>query len=146
MPYGSAKVVHILRNAGGISTVLSYTLPKSKQEVCGVFVLEQEVDFINEDESLLTLCTVLCDSVQDRVEDDKHTDRHKLFAEVKNVITYKSVIRINIGRLCEGIQRAVSKQLNSKSDFLCFRLILFEKLRTEILQGRNSTGISSLSR
>ena len=28
--------------------------------------------------------------------------------------------------------------------FLCFRLVLFQKLRTEILQGRNSTGISSL--
>ena len=107
-------------------------------------MLEQEVDFINEDESLLTFCTVLCNTVQDRVEDDKHTDRHKLFAEVKNVITYKSVIRINIGRLCEGIQRAVCKQLNSKGDFLCFRLVLFQKLRTEILQGRNSTGISSL--
>ena len=53
------KVVHILRNTGGISTVLPYTLPKSKQKVCGVFVLEQEIDFINEDESLLTLSTVL---------------------------------------------------------------------------------------
>ena len=107
-------------------------------------MLEQEVDFINEDECLLTLSTVLCDSVQNRVKDDKHTDRHKLLAEVKNVITDKSVIRIHIGRLCEGIQRAVSKQLDSKSNFLCFRLVLFQKLRTEILQGRNSTGISSL--
>ena len=34
-------------------------------------MLEQEVDFINEDESLLTLSTVLCDSVQNRVKDDK---------------------------------------------------------------------------
>ena len=107
-------------------------------------MLEQEVDFINKDECLLTLSTVLCNTVQNRVENDKHTDRHKLLAEVKNVITDKSVIRIHIGRLCEGIQRAVSKQLDSKSNFLCFRLVLFQKLRTEILQGRNSTGISSL--
>ena len=107
-------------------------------------MLEQEVDFINEDESLLTLSTVLCDTVQDRIEDDKHTDRHKLLAEVKNVITDKSVIRINIGRLCESIQRTVCKQLDSKGDFLCFRLVLSQKLRTKILQGRNSTGISSL--
>ena len=59
-------------------------------------------------------------------------------------ITDKSVIRINIGWLCKGIQRTVSKQLDSKGDFLCFRLVLFQKLRTKILQGRNSTGISSL--
>ena len=38
----------------------------------------------------------------------------------------------------------MSKQLDSKGDFLCFRLVLFQKLRTKILQGRNSTGISSL--
>ena len=138
------KVVHILRNASSISTVLSYTLPKSKQEVCGVFVLEKEIDFINKDECLLTFSTVLCNTVQNRVEDDKHTDRHKLFAEVKNVIADKAVICIHIGRLCKGIQRTVSKQLNSKGDFLCFRLVLFQKLRTKILQGRNSTGISSL--
>ena len=36
------------------------------------------------------------------------------------------------------------KQLDSKGDFLCFRLVLFQKLRTEVLQSRNSTGISSL--
>ena len=107
-------------------------------------MLEQEVDFINEDESLLTFSTVLCNTVQDRVEDNEHTDRHKLLAEVKNVITDKSVIRINIGRLCEGIQRTVCKQLDSKGDFLCFRLVLFQKLRTEVLQSWNCTGITSL--
>ena len=107
-------------------------------------MLEQEIDFINEDECLLTFSTVLCNTVQDRVKNDKHTNRHKLLAKVKNVITDKTVICINIGRLCEGIQRAVCKQLDSKGDFLCFRLVLFQKLRTEILQGRNSTGISSL--
>ena len=35
----------------------------------------------------------------------------------------------------------MGKQLNSKSDFLCFRLILFEKFISEILQGRNLTGV-----
>ena len=107
-------------------------------------MLEKEVDFINEDECLLTLSTVLCNTVQNRVKDNKHTDRHKLLAEVKNVITDKSVIRINIGRLCEGIQRAVCKQLDSKGDFFCFRLVLFQKLRTEVLQSRNCAGITSL--
>ena len=107
-------------------------------------MLEQEIDFINEDESLLTFSTVLCNTVQDRVENDKHTDRHKLLAEVKNVITDKTVIRINIGRLCKGVERTVGEQLNGKGDFLCFRFVLFQKLCSKILQGRYSTGISSL--
>lgn len=54
-------------------------------------MLEKEIDFINKDECLLTFSTVLCNTVQNRVEDDKHTDRHKLFAEVKNVIADKAV-------------------------------------------------------
>ena len=110
------KVVHILRNAGGISTVLSHTLPKGKQEVCGVFVLEQEVDFINEDESLLTFSTVLCNTVQDRVEDNEHTDRHKLLAEIKNVVANQAIVRVHIGFLCKGVQRTVGKQLDGKSN------------------------------
>ena len=36
------------------------------------------------------------------------------------------------------------KQLDSKGDFLCFRLVLFQKLRTEVLQSRNCAGITSL--
>ena len=50
---GLKQVVHILRDARGISTVLSHTLPKGEQEVCTVLVLEQKVDLINEDEGVL---------------------------------------------------------------------------------------------
>ena len=135
------KVVHILSDTGCVCTVLSYTLPECKEEVCRILVLEQKINLINEDKGLLTLCSVLCDSVQNTVKDDKHTDRHKLLAEVENVITDKSIVSIYICLLCKSIQRTVSKQLNSKSDFLCFRLILFEKFISEILQGRNLTGI-----
>ena len=39
---GLKQVVHILRDARGISAVLSYTLPKGEQEVCTVLVLEQK--------------------------------------------------------------------------------------------------------
>ena len=43
---------------------------------------------------------------------DRHTDRHKLLAEVENVITDKSIVSIYICLLCKSIQRTVSKQLN----------------------------------
>ena len=49
---GLKQVVHILRDARGISAVLSHTLPKGEQEVCTVFVLEQKVDLIDKDEGM----------------------------------------------------------------------------------------------
>ena len=80
------KVVHVLRNTGRKSAVLSDTLPQGKQKVCGILVLEQKVNLINEDECFLSFRSVLRDTVENRVEDYKHTDRHKLLAEVENVI------------------------------------------------------------
>ena len=65
---GLKQVVHILRDARGISAVLSYTLPKGEQEVCTVLVLEQKVDLINEDEGVFALGSVLRNTVQDRVK------------------------------------------------------------------------------
>lgn len=42
------KVIHILCDARRIGSVLSYTLPKGKEEVCTVLVLEKQVNLINE--------------------------------------------------------------------------------------------------
>ena len=39
--------------------------------------------------------------------------------------------------LRKGVQAAVGKQLDGKGDFLRLRLVLFKKLRPEILQGRH---------
>ena len=39
--------------------------------------------------------------------------------------------------LRKGVQAAACKQLDGKGDFLRLRLILFKKLRPEILQGRH---------
>ena len=138
---GLKQVVHILRDARGISAVLSHTLPKGEQEVCTVLVLEQKVDFIDEDEGVLALGTVGRNTVQDRVEDDQHTDGHKLLAEVKDVIADQAVIRVHIGFLGEGVQRTVGKQLDGKSNLLRFGFGLLEKLLPEVLQGRHFAGI-----
>ena len=117
---GLKQVVHILRDARGISAVLSHTLPKGEQEVCTVLVLEQKVDLINEDKGVLTLCSVLRNTVQDRVEDDQHTDGHKLFAEIKDVVANQAIVRVHIGFLGEGVQRTIGKQLDGKSNLLRF--------------------------
>ena len=53
------KVIDVLSDSACVCTVFSHTLPQGKEEVCRVFVLEQKINFINEDKGVLTLCTVL---------------------------------------------------------------------------------------
>lgn len=79
-----------------------------------------EVDLINEDEGVFALGSVLRNTVQDRVEDDQHTDGHKLLAEVKDVIADQAIVRVHIGFLCKGVQRTIGKQFNGKSNLLRF--------------------------
>ncbi len=104
-------------------------------------MLEQQVNLINEDIGVLALRSVLRNAVEDRVENDKHTDGHKLFTEVKNVVANQAVVSVNIRLLCKGIKRTVREQLNRKCDFLCFRLVLLQEFSTEVLQGRYSTRV-----
>ena len=135
------KVIHILCDARRLGSVLSYTLPKGKEEVCTVLVLEKQVNLINENIGVLALRSVLRDTVENGVEDNKHTDGHKLLTEVKNVVANQAVVSVNICLLCEGIKGTVRKQLNRKCDFLCFRLVLLQEFSTEVLQGRDSTRV-----
>ena len=100
-------------------------------------MLEQEIDFINEDEGIFALCTILCNAVEDGVQYHQHPDGHKLLAEVKDVVADEPVVGIHIGVLGKGVQRAVGKQLDGKGDLLRLRLGLFEQLRPEVLQGGN---------
>ena len=57
------KVVHILRDACAVRTVLSYSFPERKEEVCGVFVLKEQINLINENESVSAFGSVLGNTV-----------------------------------------------------------------------------------
>ena len=57
------KVVHILGDARAKSAILSDSLPEREQEVGAVFMLEQQIDFINNNEGIFALCPVLRDAV-----------------------------------------------------------------------------------
>ena len=138
---GLKQVVHILRDARGISAVLSHTLPKGEQEVCTVLVLEQKIDFVDENKGVLAFGSVLRNTVENGVENDQHTDGHKLFAEIKNVVANQAIVRVHIGFLGKGVQAAVGEQLDGKSNLLRFGFGLLEKLLPEVLQGRHLTGV-----
>ena len=45
---GLEQVIYVLRNTSAERTVFPHPLPKGEQEVGGVFVLEQQIDLVNE--------------------------------------------------------------------------------------------------
>ena len=57
------KVVHILRDTRSIRPVFTHTLPKGKEEVSGILVLEQQINLINEDEGVSAFRPVLRNAV-----------------------------------------------------------------------------------
>ena len=53
------QVVHILGDASAVRPVLTHTLPEGKEEVCRVFVLKEQIDFINENKGISAFGSVL---------------------------------------------------------------------------------------
>ena len=125
------KVVYVLRDTGTERPVLTDSLPESEQEVRRVFVLEQKVDLVNENESIFTLRSVCRYPVQNTVEDYEHTDGKKLLAEVENVVADESVIDVNVRFLCERIKRTFRKEFYCEGDILRLRFLLLEKFRSD---------------
>ena len=93
---------------------------------------EQKVYLIDEQKCLLPFLPVTCDTVQDRIQYDQHTYCSQLLTQFKDVIAYETIVRIDIGLLCKGIERASRKELKLKSQRLCFRFFLLKKFISEI--------------
>ena len=43
------QIFHVLRDTENISVILTHLFPHRKEEVCGVFVLEKQVNLVDED-------------------------------------------------------------------------------------------------
>lgn len=67
-------IVHILRNARAERAVFADALPKGEEEVCAVFVHEQQINLVNEDIGVASLGTVGGNAVEDVVQHHQHTD------------------------------------------------------------------------
>lgn len=74
------KIVHVLGDPGAERAVLTHSLPEGKQEVGAVFMLKEQVDFINNNEGVFSFGSVLGDAVQDAVQYHQHPDGKKLLA------------------------------------------------------------------
>ena len=57
------QIVHVLRDASTVRPVLTHTLPEGKEEVGGILMLKQQIDFVNENKSVPAFRPVHRDAV-----------------------------------------------------------------------------------
>ena len=127
-------ILHILRDTGDKNPVLTGALPERKQEIGGVLMTEQQIDFVKKNIGLSPVLPIRRNPVQDAVQHHQHPDGHQRFAEVVDVVAKKAVLRVHIRLLCKGVECAVDKQFHRKCHALRLRFRLgFEDL-IEILE------------
>ena len=130
------QIFHVLSDTRNESTVLTHTLPQGKEEVRGIFVLEQQIYFVDKDIGLSSLRLVLGDTVQDTVKNDEHTDGHKRSTKLVNVIADKATLGVYVGLICKGVKASVCEKLNGKSYIPRFGFGLLQKHFSEIFESR----------
>ena len=69
------QVIHVLRDASTVRSVLTHTLPEGKEEIRTVLMLKQQIDFINENKGVPAFRPVHRDAVQNAVKHHEHTQR-----------------------------------------------------------------------
>lgn len=57
------EVVHVLRDARTVRPIFPHTFPQGKEEIGRVFMLEQQVNLINENEGVPAFCPVHRDTI-----------------------------------------------------------------------------------
>ena len=83
---GLQQIIDVLRQPRAAGTIFAHPLPEGKQEIRAVFVLEQQIDFINIKPCILAKLAVSDDAVEHAVQHDQHADRQELFSKVADVI------------------------------------------------------------
>ena len=71
----------------------------------------------------------LCKRNWSTVKHNEHTDGHKLFAKLVNVIADKAATGVHVGLFCKGVERTVGEKLDCKCNVLCFNLALLKEYR-----------------
>ena len=138
------QVIHVLSDAGTVCAVLSDTLPELEQELGGIFMHEQQIDLVDEDEGLSAFHTVRRDPVDDGIQDDQHTYGPELLAELQDVVADQAVVGIHIRLLGEGVQGSSGEQLQLQCQGLGLRFRLLQELVPEVCQCRRRALVIAL--
>ena len=83
---GLQKVVDVLCQPRAAGTIFAHPLPECEQEIGAVFVLEQQVNFVDVEPCILAELAVADDAVEYAVQHNQHADRQELLAEVADVV------------------------------------------------------------
>ena len=83
---GLQQIIDVLRQPRAAGPVFAHPLPEREQEIRAVFVLEQQVNFVDVEPCILAELAVADDAVEHAVQYDQHTDRQELFSKVADVI------------------------------------------------------------
>ena len=130
---GLQQIVDVLRQPRAAGPVFAHPLPEREQEICAIFVLEQQIDFINIKPCILAKLAVADDAVEHAVQHNEHTDRQELLAEVADVIAKNAGIGIHVCVLGKRVQAALREQLQRQCNVPRFGFRLLQERGMEVL-------------
>ena len=108
---GLQQIVDVLRQPRAAGTVFAHPLPEREQEIRAVFVLKQQVNFVDVEPCIFAELAVSDDAVEHAVQHDQHADRQELFAKVTDVIAEDSRIGVHVRVLGKRVETALCEQL-----------------------------------
>lgn len=122
---GLQQIVDVLRQPRAAGTVFAHPLPEREQEIRAVFVLKQQVNFVDVEPCIFAELAVSDDAVEHAVQHNEHTDRQELLAEVADVIAKNAGIGIHVCVLGKRVQAALREQFQRQCNVprLGFRLL-----------------------
>ena len=107
---GLQQIVDVLRQPRSAGPIFAHPLPEGKQEIRAVFMLEQQVNFVDIEPCVFAEFSVSDDAVEHAVQHDEHADRQELLAEVADVIAEDSRVCIHIRVLGKRVQTSLREQ------------------------------------
>ena len=98
---------------------------------------EEQIQLVNEHISKFAFLPVTRNTVQDRIEDNKHAYGFELFSELQNVVADQTVRCIDIGLLSKCVERSLCEEFQFKGQLVSLLLRLPEQLIPEINKSRS---------
>lgn len=108
---GLQQIIDVLRQTRAAGPVFAHPLPEREQKIRAVFMLEQQVNFVDVEPCVFAELAVADDAVEHAVQHNEHTDRQELFAKVTDVVAENAGIGIHVRVLGKGVETALREQL-----------------------------------
>ena len=130
---GLQQIVDILRQPRAAGTVFAHSFPEREQEIGTVFMLEQQVNFVDVEPCVFAEFAVADDAVEHAVQHNEHTDRQELFSKVADIVAENAGIGIHVRVLGKGVETALREQLQCQRNVPRFGFRLLQERGMEVL-------------